>query len=714
MEKGRIFVFITLFLLTYLLLEATYHKIAHPDIDLSYGEMHIIDNIMLVGDTLGLQLIDISNPVDPIIVGYYHTGSRIQHIEIIGNTAYIDNYSNGLLILDVSNPLDPQYIGSCPEATSIKTLTVSGDLIYIAAGTLGLQIVDASDLQNPILIGGYTTLCAKDIAYRDGFVFVANEMGALENVQVFNVSDPIEPVEVNLFYDMPSLRDMKLVDNYLIIVSTYEILIYDISDPTNFELLTSYDTIFSSRIVLDGDIAYFLCGINGVKVLDISNLPQIDLIGFLNSPSVLYEIAVSNCIAFVRDQYTGLEIYDISEPFNPDLIGATNVNCNLRKLSISDNYVYSAEGESYLRIFDIGNLQSPFLANSYNLHYNPINFIAENNFGYATVAGDLYVLSLNDPLNPGYICNLELENSGNVLEYNNEYIFIGGYSGYLTIVDVSDYDDPEFVEECETPGSIRDLVVTSDYVYAADYDEGLVIIDISDPSNPFLLPYLTNSPSYVYALERKGNILYLASSYDGVQLVDIFDPENPVFLETLTNKPDSRFVAKPLVSDDILIIEDKAWNELLFYDISDQASPQFINSYKWNISMTDAEIHEDYIVTVNRLNGVSILNLETLTSIEDHSVQHIPFNLTNYPNPFNPTTTIEFSIQNDSEVELTIFNIKGQKIITLAKDNFTKGSHSVIWNGDDNFNNPVSSGLYFYKLIINGKTESVKKCLLLK
>ncbi len=86
----------------------------------------------------------------------------------------------------------------------------------------------------------------------------------------------------------------------------------------------------------------------------------------------------------------------------------------------------------------------------------------------------------------------------------------------------------------------------------------------------------------------------------------------------------------------------------------------------------------------------------------------------NYPNPFNPTTTIEFSIQNNSKVELAIYNIKGQKIKTLAQNDFNKGSHSIIWNGDNESGNPVSSGIYFYKLRVDGKAEAVKKCLLLK
>lgn len=90
------------------------------------------------------------------------------------------------------------------------------------------------------------------------------------------------------------------------------------------------------------------------------------------------------------------------------------------------------------------------------------------------------------------------------------------------------------------------------------------------------------------------------------------------------------------------------------------------------------------------------------------------YDLNNYPNPFNPSTTIKFSLQNNSKVDLIIYNIKGHRVKNLANNHFAKGYHSIIWNGDDEYGNPISSGLYYYNLKVNGKTEAVKKCLLLK
>jgi len=120
-----------------------------------------------------------------------------------------------------------------------------------------------------------------------------------------------------------------------------------------------------------------------------------------------------------------------------------------------------------------------------------------------------------------------------------------------------------------------------------------------------------------------------------------------------------------------------------------------------NGTNTETEIKVDYII-VNSVSGdIGLLPINTKL-------------YQNNPNPFNPTTTIEFSINNNSIVELSIYNIKGQKIKTLANNDFIKGNHSIIWNGVDKLDKPVSSGIYYYKLNVNGKTEAVKKCLLLK
>ena len=83
----------------------------------------------------------------------------------------------------------------------------------------------------------------------------------------------------------------------------------------------------------------------------------------------------------------------------------------------------------------------------------------------------------------------------------------------------------------------------------------------------------------------------------------------------------------------------------------------------------------------------------------------------NYPNPFNPETTISFSLESAENVKIEIYNLKGQKIKQYSIFN---NQSSITWNGTDENNQAVSSGIYLYKLNINGKTEAMRKCLLIK
>ena len=87
--------------------------------------------------------------------------------------------------------------------------------------------------------------------------------------------------------------------------------------------------------------------------------------------------------------------------------------------------------------------------------------------------------------------------------------------------------------------------------------------------------------------------------------------------------------------------------------------------------------------------------------------------LSNYPNPFNPSTMISFDIKNDGPVRLEVFNLKGQKVTTLVDEDKTSGRYQVAWNGTDTQGRDVGTGIYFYRLTTND-TSSTRKMLLMK
>ena len=85
----------------------------------------------------------------------------------------------------------------------------------------------------------------------------------------------------------------------------------------------------------------------------------------------------------------------------------------------------------------------------------------------------------------------------------------------------------------------------------------------------------------------------------------------------------------------------------------------------------------------------------------------------NYPNPFNPVTTIRFGIPRPKNVRVTVVNILGQEITELVNGWRDIGRHEVVWQGLDQNGKPVATGMYF-TVLSDGNKIIVQKMLLLK
>jgi hypothetical protein len=85
----------------------------------------------------------------------------------------------------------------------------------------------------------------------------------------------------------------------------------------------------------------------------------------------------------------------------------------------------------------------------------------------------------------------------------------------------------------------------------------------------------------------------------------------------------------------------------------------------------------------------------------------------NIPNPFNPATTIRYTMAERSNVTINVYDASGRLVRTLVDGARDAGAHDVMWDGRDNNNSPVTSGVYFYRLTTGTHSES-KKMVLLK
>lgn len=137
----------------------------------------------------------------------------------------------------------------------------------------------------------------------------------------------------------------------------------------------------------------------------------------------------------------------------------------------------------------------------------------------------------------------------------------------------------------------------------------------------------------------------------------------------------------------------------------------FINSTQQELS----DIHYQLLSgSETFISGNSaVLNISHSVSNDENNLPKVTSLYGNYPNPFNPSTTISFSLKEESNVCIEIYNIKGQLVRTLINQKMGSGKYSMVWEGKDSANKNVSSGVYFYRMKTDRYT-SHKKMLLMK
>lgn len=184
-------------------------------------------------------------------------------------------------------------------------------------------------------------------------------------------------------------------------------------------------------------------------------------------------------------------------------------------------------------------------------------------------------------------------------------------------------------------------------------------------------------------------------------------PDNTTYFDLVANNDPPNSGESFAWFDNIGFIGWNEWQEKTVYtDLITNPNDYYYLQVRTDELPTDASIQ--FTHTAYEENPVP--SYDNNTSNIENAVLH-----TNYPNPFNPETTIKFTVNNEiGKTNLTVYNIKGQKVKTLVNEVLPKGDHTAIWDGSNASGNKVATGIYFYTLYYQGKHVISKKCLLLK
>jgi hypothetical protein len=135
-----------------------------------------------------------------------------------------------------------------------------------------------------------------------------------------------------------------------------------------------------------------------------------------------------------------------------------------------------------------------------------------------------------------------------------------------------------------------------------------------------------------------------------------------------------------------------------------------------NTAGAEGQVVFEYVITGGDLAEAIILPFTYQTTdyvSNDNSVNPVnTMKLNNYPNPFNPETTISYTLNKSSQVKLEVYNILGQHVATLVDQPQTAGNHAIVWNGKDKNGNKLSSGIYLSKLSSDAQVKMGKMILM--
>ena len=375
----------------------------------------------------------------------------------------------------------------------------------------------------------------------------------------------------------------------------------------------------------------------------------------------------------------GLSIIDISNPANAfEVAHFANPKTTWKDIKTYRHYAYVVvDGIEFgMQIIDLSNL--PNSASLVKV-YTDNGFGSCHNISIDTENGILYaergsvatrILSLADPENPEEIATINQPGAHDIVVQDQRlYISEGGGRSY-SIHDVSDPANPQLLQRFSPPsnGYAHNAWPTEDGQYLLTGEEvpaqlTVKVWDIRNLDNISIIDeYLASPSGRPHNVHVKGDFAYISHYWDGLRILDISNPGNVV--------------------------------EVGFYDTYPGIGTRFEGN--WGVY---PNLRSGKVLASDRTYGLFILYFAGAEEEVESNITPKAFELRpNYPNPFNPSTKIRYSLPVASTVVLTVHDVNGRLVQTLVNGSKSAGIHTAIWDGRNSNNTSVGSGIYFYRL----------------
>jgi len=361
---------------------------------------------------------------------------------------------------------------------------------------------------------------------------------------------------------------------------------------------------------------------------------------------------------------------------------------------------------------------------------------------FCKVIDSIGVYDVTDLYNPIYSAVYHLPDRVSDLQFTEDHIVLLDSIG-LKIMSETEMYQLEKVGQYDTP-EIASVLAVDGHRACIGRDssgEGIYVVDISDPSKPILSgqPYFLRDSTGVYCdqLYLKDSLLFISTTDEAAHpicvILDISNPDNILYLSwfypgeffggQLSFYEEFAYIASDcgyylydinggsiFYPTDALLELPEEWGAS---DIYSAPAPVFLNNYGF-VTTEDNGIY--VFDAADPFNPVWLGRFgETATGfIETEAVKPFTFHLKqNSPNPFNPSTRIQYGLPRPSDVRVSIYDIAGRQIISWSAFHQKAGWHEIVWDGTNSVNRKVSTGIYICRMQADGYIET-KKMLFMK
>jgi hypothetical protein len=637
-----------------------------------------------------IWLINVQDPTKPSLVSTTDVGVGVtcEGVATSGTYAYVAAGKAGFKIFNIATPAAPTLVASVDSLAYCESVVISAPYAYIAANTPDFRgrsfIIDVSNPAAPVYkstIAGISGSYHQYMGVRGGYAYICDYN---QGLQIVNVSVATNPTNVQLVPCGGRAASIIFDGNYgYLALGDSGLYAYNVTNPAAPTLAGKIGTTGRAAFVSYGAVTVSGSPVghifvsnrstsSGLSAVNVSSPATPTLSAFLGTnqaaSGIAYSPFYSNGKVYVAYGTAGLRIIDVSTPSDAKLLSTTALGGDSRGVVASGNYAYVAGGVSGVHVVDATNPSSPVKLSTIS------TTSATRARGIAISGSYIYVASSDSGLGVYSISSPATPSLVGYFHPGSHYGENVAVTG--NVVGLTDYNKILFFDVATPTAPVgkgltttfktgnEGFAIAGNYAYVPDGDS-LKIFNIANLTAPTLMSKIyTGVGSYGYSAAVSGNYCYVASEGTGVRAINISNPASPVEAGYYDGVPQSRGIA----------------------------------------------VNGNYVYVAEKIDGLTVYSNDLATAVEKQS-SGIPkeFSLDqNFPNPFNPSTQIRFSVPSKGIVTLKVSDLLGREVAVLVREMLEAGSYVAKFSATN-----LSSGTYIYTLTA-GDYRMSQRMLLLK